>query len=143
MIIKIEYPPNIEQIRKVFEIPYEACFTYGDVLYNPNGGEVDTALMKHEETHARQQKEIGVDKWWKLYLAYRDFRASQEVEAYQNQYKEQKKHTKDRNELNRYLTRLAKDLSSEMYGKVMTTTEARQVIRSVIPIKFDISKMLK
>lgn len=143
MKIVQDYPPNIEAIKKRFDVPYEACFTYGDTLYNPHGGAIDEALMKHEETHMRQQKKIGVEKWWEFYLGSRDFRLSQEIEAYQNQYREQKKYYKDRNKLNRYLQRLAQDLSSEMYGKIMTLSEARKVIRSDITMKFDLKALLK
>lgn len=143
MIIKYEKPPNYELISKSFDIPYEAVFTYGNVLYVPNGGEIDQALMKHEETHMSQQEKLGKDVWWNYYIKSRDFRLSQEVEAYQNQYAEKKKLTKDRNELNRYLNRLAMDLSSPMYGKIMTLTEARQAIRSLIPIRFDVRGLMK
>lgn len=143
MKILYEYPPNIEAIKQRFEVPYEAVFTYGDTLYVPHGGTIDKALMVHEETHMRQQKTIGKEVWWDWYLGSKDFRLSQEVEAYQNQYREQKKHIKDRNELNRYLQRLAQDLSSPMYGKIMTLTEARQAIRSDVTMKFDLKALLK
>lgn len=45
----------------------------------------DLALIAHEETHARQQKEFGWLKWWAKYLLSREFRMEMEVEAYQVQ----------------------------------------------------------
>ncbi len=141
MKIVIDYPPNIELIRATFKLHDGIVFCYGDTLFNPDNGPVDDALMAHEETHMRQQEEMGVERWWNYYLSSALFRVSQEVEAYQNQYKVFKKLLKDKNDLNRALHRIASDLSSEMYGKVMTLVEARKAIQEERPIRFDLSKL--
>ncbi len=140
MRIIISYPPNIDQIRKFFTLHKGIVFTYGDILYNPDNGFIDEALMVHEETHQRQQAEMGVEKWWALYLASADFRVSQEVSAYQNQFREQKKHIKDRNRLNSFLVSIAHALSGKMYGNVLSFSEALQAIKSLKPIVFDLTK---
>lgn len=142
MKIVKEYPPNYDEIAKKFTLHKGIVFTYGNILYNPDWGYIDEALIKHEETHMRQQAEIGVEKWWELYLLFADFRCSQEVEAYQNQYREIKKTVKDRNKLDKALRWLAMQLSHEMYGNVMTFQEARLAIKSEKLMKFDVNSVL-
>lgn len=144
MKIVIEQPPNIADIRKMFTLQKGTCFTYGDTLYNPDNGPVDKAFIKHEETHTRQQTIPGMtpEKWWKLYLRSEEFRLSQEVEAYQNQYKEQKKHIKNKNQLDMYLRALARDLSGPMYGSIVPFMMALETIKSGVKIPFNLSVVL-
>lgn len=130
MKIVKDYPPNIEQIKKVLEPAKGALFTYGDTLYCPTNPElIDIPLMAHEETHSRQQEVMGVDKWWGKYLEDVDFRLSQEIEAYKVQYREAKKFIKDRNVLSDFLRNLASALSSPMYGGVVGVSEAMRLIK--------------
>lgn len=129
MKIVIEQPPILEIAKAVFDIPKNAVFTYGDTLYNPQGGHVDEHLMRHEETHTRQQG-IDPDGWWKRYVSDPEFRLSQEVEAYHNQYMSFCKTNKDRNNQTRFLMRLAKDLSSPMYKLGVSMHSSMQMIRS-------------
>lgn len=136
MKIIYEYPPNIDKIRMFFDLHPGIVFTWGNILYNPDHGPVDKALMKHEETHERQQAKIGIEVWWTMYLTSADFRVSQEVEAYQNQYKAQKHHIKDRNQLDQFLRAIAKDLSGPMYGCILTFDQAMRAIQSPQPIVF-------
>lgn len=130
MKIIIDYPPNIEQIKKanVFELRPTCVFTYGDTIYNPGGGEITPDLEVHEETHYMQQ---GGDpeKWWNKYLADPEFRLKQEVEAYRNQYREFIKTTRDRNIIFQFVRRIAGDLASPLYGSVVTYFEAVDLIK--------------
>ncbi len=142
MILKHEYPPNIELIKRRFTIHDGVVFTYGDTLYIPSGGVPTQDLIIHEETHAKQQKEFGVDEWWSFYFISDPFRTAMEIEAYQNQYKYLKSKIKDRNRLNRYLVRLAQDLSSDIYGNILTFADAKQAIKSK-PVEFDFSSFKK
>ncbi len=131
-----DFPPNVEEIRKVFKFGKNTVFAYDDNIYNPSGIFIDPSLLEHEKTHLLQQQNCGVDRWWKRYLTERAFRASQEIPAYQNQYNELKKHIKDRNKLFRYVVELAKDLSGETYGNLMTFNEALEIIREKDLITF-------
>ncbi len=144
MIIKQEQPPNIEEIKTFFTLSKGTAFTYGNVLYNPDNGPIDVAFIVHEATHQRQQTTAPMtpEKWWHVYLRSEEFRLSQEVEAYQNQYKEQKKHVKDKNQLNSYLQALARDLSGPMYGSIISSERAKEVIKSGQKIPFDLSVVL-
>ena len=123
-----DFPPNIEKIRERFRLVSNAVFTYGDTLYNPKGGFIDDALWAHEETHSRQQKKIGTEKWWGQYLKDPSFVLSQESEAYLNQYQFAKKTIKNREELSSFARRLAKDLSSSLYGNCVSFSEAYHLI---------------
>ena len=138
MIIKIEPPPNYDKLKAVFTLHKGIVFTYGDVIYNPDGLKINRPLLKHEETHFEQQKKYGVEDWWDRYMMQTAFRLSQEIPAFQAQYKEAKKKLKDKNWQYRYLLQLAGQLSSELYGKLITFEEAKNAIQKDEPFAFDI-----
>ena len=125
MEIKKEYPPNIEEIKKHFNLRSDVIFTYGDTLYTPSGGYINKPLMLHEETHSRQQAEMGVDKWWKKYIEDVDFRLEQELEAYKNQINAfNKNNKKNRVKCVMFLNDIARDLSGGLYGNIISFEEA-------------------
>ena len=137
LIMKIsrEYPPNIETIKARFQLNSRVCFTYGDTIYNPGGGKITDDLMVHEETHMIQQDGQPL-WWWAKYIEDDEFRLSQEVEAYANQYQYYKKNRctkpngKIRKErLDKFLYKIAKDLSSPIYGGIITVSDAKALIR--------------
>ena len=123
-----EQPPFYDELGKTFRLSEGTIFTFGDVIYNPSGNPISKPLYKHEEQHSKQQGG-NPKEWWARYIKDPDFRLSQEVSAYQVQYKESKKHIKDRNELHRYLRRLASDLSSPLYGDCISFSEAYDAIK--------------
>lgn len=130
MDIVNSFPPNIEEIRKVFDLTgKKPVFSYGKILYVPYGGHIDEPLMKHEMTHAKYQLEMGVEEWWNAYLNNRQFRLDQEIEAYQVQYREYCKLVKDRERRFRFLNHVASDLASPMYGNIVTREEAIKLIK--------------
>lgn len=123
-----KYPPNIEEIRKRFDIKGRAVvFTYGDILYAPDSSEISEDLMVHEETHSMQQS-TGVKEWWDRYYVDKEFRLEQELEAYRNQYQWAKENL-NRHYKRRLLKRIAGDLSSELYGGIVSTEEAIKLIK--------------
>lgn len=133
-------------MRIVYELPparvYKACvkqfgvsfddgvvWTYGDTIhtkYPINDG----SLIEHECTHIKQQKKIGVIEWWDKYLEDEEFRFTQELEAYQAQWKWIKKNVKGRNDQFKMLTKIARDLSGTMYGNLITYQEALTKIKN-------------
>lgn len=133
-----DYPPNIEDIRRVCAPKSNTIYTYGETIFNPNGGFIDKHLLAHEATHTKQQ---GNDpaSWWKRYLVDTDFRFVQELEAYQVQYQSYCQEEKDKNKRVRFLARLAYDLASPVYGSICKPQEAREAISS--GIEFQINKM--
>ena len=143
MKIRNEYPPNIEMIKKVFDLTAKhPIYAFYPDIYNPEGQQIDVPLLAHEMVHLDQQKEIGVLNWWDRYLNNPAFRASQEILAYQTQYLTAKKYNKDRNKLFNYAKLLALDLSCEMYGKCLTFSEALEAIQSTKNYQFEISNVI-
>lgn len=133
------YPPNYEEIAKAFNIRGNTniVFTYGNKLFVPNGRPVDKYLLKHEETHARQQTAVGPEHWWKQYLVDPSFRFTNELEAYREQYRSMS----DLPFATRvgYLEHITNDLAGEMYGGLVTVAEAKAAITEGIVLKRPVS----
>ncbi len=129
-----ERPPIYDEANKLFgleEHGYKAVFTYGDTCYNPSGCEIDSFLIRHEETHMEQQDANGdvAAMWWKRYIQDPEFRVDQEAEAYGAQYKLYTQQERRRDMRAQYLWGLAKMLSGPMYGKAISHSEAMKAIR--------------
>src|SRR5262249_17898730 len=83
-----DFPPNYDSIKVALpNCPVQAIFSYGDIIYNPSGRDIPTDQIKHEEIHAEEQKKIGMDSWWALYLQDPEFRLTEEIKAYGEQFK--------------------------------------------------------
>lgn len=149
MEVSIQYPPNYDIIITAIPAVDEdknAIFCYGDTIYNPHNRELTQDLHIHESVHARQQKEIGIDEWWRLYLTDKQFRLEQEIQAYGEQFayvkevieeadrqakKEGKKLSAGKNNLIQIgLERMAEALSSPTYGSILSRAEAGSKIRN-------------
>jgi macrodomain Ter protein organizer (MatP/YcbG family) len=102
-------------------------FAWGDTIYCKE--DITQDMMEHEATHLLQQEPMGVDAWWDKYMEDDAFRLSQEVEAYRNQYLFIQKHIKDRNALTVYKHKIAKQLSSSIYGNICTYNEALDLLK--------------
>jgi hypothetical protein len=118
-------PPVWEKATTLLGADERAIFTWGDTIYVPSGDTIDAALIAHETVHSAQQGIIGVDAWWKKYFEDSSWRSSQEIPAYQAQYKVYCQTHKDRNDRARYLTRIAGFLSGKLYGQIVSFYEAR------------------
>lgn len=134
MKIKEENPPNFIEIIRVFGdlSKKKPCFCYGDVIYNPYRVEITPDLEIHEDTHRIQQGNLP-DIWWEQYLSDTNFRLSQEIEAYAKQYQfacklvdEIRGGAKMKKAI---LESIAKSLSGEMYGSIITYSQAETAIR--------------
>jgi hypothetical protein len=119
-------PPNYAEIAAALgPPPATAVFAYGDAVYVPAGGELPADLRVHEAVHLRQQAELGgPGPWWRRYLAEPAFRLEQELEAYRAQVASHP----DRASRRRCLARVARDLASPMYGRIVTVAAARRLI---------------
>jgi hypothetical protein len=91
-----EKPAIYEKCREKFGVDWDRgiVITYGEVIHSKNP--ISEDLKIHEETHIKQQSEIGTEKWWEMYFENKNFRLSQETEAYQNQVKFIRKNIKDK-----------------------------------------------
>ena len=130
MKIEIAYPPNIEKIKERFDLGNRTVvFTYGDTLYNPSGVTIPDHLIVHEQTHTKQQADPVA--WWDRYLEDDAFRLSQELEAYRNQYKFVKGTVNNKNIAFSFLLSVSKDLSSELYGNIISMNDAVKKIENL------------
>lgn len=131
MKIALTWPPNIATIRAALDISgVEPVFTYGDTIYNPYKHHIDAALMAHEETHERQQRDGGPDLWWQRYLDDPQFRAEQEIAAYRAQFRKLKKLRAKRDSLAMCLKDWAGNLAGPMYGGCVPYAVAMVRIKS-------------
>ncbi len=118
------YPPNYAEIAKRFPSVrgrQGVLFTYGDVIYNPSGGEVPIWLVAHEHVHVHQQhrhlltRQLNPVIWWHLYITNNEFRFEQELEAHKVELVEYANHERSQHRRERYLDRVASRLASPLY----------------------------
>lgn len=120
MIIIEDYPPNYKDIEIKFHPSPRTVFTWGDIIYNPNRVRIPKDLEVHESVHMKQQ--AGYPKmWWERYLVDPKFRLSQELEAYITQFRYYKKINKS---WMPFARRIAGDLSSSLYGYIISYSDA-------------------
>lgn len=132
MKIVVGKPPIWEEAHKHFRLDdSRTVYTYGDTLYNPGNSTISRDLMAHEATHADQQEGTGVAKlWWERYFIDKEFRFSQELEAYVNQYMVFCDDHHDRNVRARFLFQIARDLAGPTCGELITQAEAMKMIKA-------------
>lgn len=133
MQVVSERPPVADKIKEVFGLEYDdghIIVTYGENIH-VKGGYITNELFAHEVTHIMQQKEEGPIRWWLRYFVDKDFRLKQELEAYQNQYRYILDQMKDKNVRYKHLLFMAKCLSGQMYGNMMTPEEAVKLIKNI------------
>lgn len=129
MKIVIGPPPNIEDIRAVFDLSnQEPIFCWGDIIYNPHNIDVNEFLKVHEHVHSDQQSKTSPAAWWSEYLVDTEFRLRQELPAHRAEYRAFRARHKDRNLHARALHGIAERLSSPLYGSVITLKQAKKEI---------------
>lgn len=122
-------PPNFEQIAKAFRQAYRpgVMFAYDDAVYLPSGGEIPPQLICHEQVHLDRQKEIGVDKWWELYISNIHFRFEEELLAHIAEYKYFVDNA-SRQVRRHALKEIAKRLASPLYNNMISRNGAERAI---------------
>ena len=135
--VKQELPPNWQDIKKAFPIVEEAkdsennlrvVFTYAPYIYVPGGQRLPPDIYVHESIHLKQQ---GADpaSWWTKYLNDSVFRLEQELEAYGAQLA---MFNEAPNRVFEFMKdRLAQDISSEFYGRMIPFGIAASKIRRI------------
>ena len=135
MKISNEYPPVWKDLDEAFHLTEKGMkpvITYGDVIFNPFHLNLTPDLIEHEMVHGEQQSHnpVVAKLWYQRYIADKDFRLEQETQAFAKQYQTLCKQHKDRNKRTRLLSQLAGMLSGEMYGSIVTHSEAQRLIRN-------------
>ncbi len=126
-------PPNWDQIVTQFPIVASAesnvVFTFFPYIHVPGGQNLPPDMFVHESIHLRQQEAYpgGPQTWWDEYCSNDKFRLKQELEAYGAQL------ALYNHAPNRYFEfvkdKLAQDMSSEFYGRIISFGEAASKIR--------------
>jgi len=114
--------PLLKKYKKKFDISETTIFAYDNIIYA--NSQLPNHLIIHESTHFKQQEKYGLKKWVKKYLKNDEFRLEMEIEAYRNQVNS----IKDRNQRNRLKIKCCRDLSSSLYGNLLTFDEAMKII---------------
>lgn len=133
-----EFPPQhiYDRAKELFgdEVDFEkgTIFTYGWTIHIFHKDRLDTHLFHHESVHCRQQaKFASPDEWWEKYFTDKQFRKQQEIEAYTRQVRAIKKYVKDKNKRVMYIHYICKDISSSLYGNMMSLEEAQKMFNSI------------
>lgn len=129
--ISTDLPPNWDRIQK--EFPHsnkeETVVAYGGTIYSKYP--MSDHLIAHEKVHLEQQ-EGKPEAWWELYFTDKDFRLQQELEAYKKQIQFFKTQTGAKNnDLFKFKVKIAKDISSPLYGNMISFNEALQKFKEL------------
>lgn len=130
MTVSHEYPPNFDVIASVLPQARKpgVLFTYGNTIHNPSGRPLSSALLAHEETHARQQQG-GPGMWWRLYLTSIIYRYEQEREAHVAEYRAVLEGENNRNNRRAMFMIIATRLSGPLYGHMITLADAKKMLK--------------
>lgn len=124
-----EYPPNFEEIVKVFPFAKQpgVIFTYGSAIYAPKASvDLPFSLLVHEGVHSDRQ---GGDPktWWGKYLTDKDFRFEEELMAHIEEYKTFV--GESRNNRRMALKSIAQRLASPLYGNMVSMERAKKLLK--------------
>ena len=126
MKIITDRPPNYDAILKVFPFANrpQTIFAYAPDIYAPGGKKIPQAIIDHEYIHIMRQEEMGVEKWWELYLNDPEFRYVEELLAHRAEYRSLMAGATSRQHRRVILKETAKKLCSPLYGKMRTLPQA-------------------
>jgi hypothetical protein len=117
MEVRIERPPLWAEINAKFHVEGKpVLFSWGDIIYNPQGILIPPELVIHEMAHGERQLVPGVLAWWGEYLRDESFRYEEEVIAHRAELAFLSAKVTDRNSRNKLLVRTAARLTSPLYG---------------------------
>lgn len=119
---QVEFP-LLEEYKKYFAVDKNTIFALGEHIYTNN--DLTDDLLVHELVHLKQQEEMGVTEWVYDFLHDPEARLRFEVQAY----REQIKSIKDRNYRTKVLYQSAKNLSSALYGNIITNSQALELLK--------------
>ncbi len=129
MDVKIEIQRNfpfLKEYKEQFPITEGTIFVYKDTIYTNN--ELPYDVMLHEFKHLQQQAKIGAKKWIRQYLKSNKFRLEQELDAYKFQLSKVKE-TGDKDEYAHILIECCQNISSDLYGGIITYQEAIKLLK--------------
>jgi hypothetical protein len=116
--------PILERYKAAFDITDRTIIAYDKVIYCNE--QLPFHLEIHERRHLIRQEKQGVDEWVEKYINDKDFRLKEELIAY----KEQCASIPDRNLREKLRIMCAKDLSSPLYGSIISFQEALKLLHA-------------
>lgn len=125
-----EKPQIYSRLVKAFGINWNkgVIIAYGDTIHCK--WKLTQVKIVHEKTHLKQQSVIGVKEWWNKYIEDPQFRLLQEIEAYTNEIEWIKNNIYNMNERKALVDKIVLDLSSAMYGSIVTQEEAYRLLQT-------------
>lgn len=131
MKIVVGYPPLYDRIKARFPhiVGREVFFCWGDSIFNPTNAVIPPELIEHECVHMAQQRESGPEAWWIQYIDDASFRLAQEIPAHRAEFlRKIEMYGGNRANRRKYLSQIAKRLSSPLYGSMISLEGAKKVI---------------
>lgn len=110
--------PLLLEYAKEFKITDETIFALNEVIFTNYPLTPD--LLVHELRHLEQQREVGLSEWVYDFLHNPEKRLEYEIDAYKTQLKS----IKDREKRNKVRIQSARNLSSDLYGNIITYQDA-------------------
>lgn len=128
MSILISEPPIYDRLVEKFNVSMDNGLI---IAYYPNihcRFEIPELKRIHESIHLARQKDMGVEFWWDLYLSNEQFRLEEELLAYGAEIKAIRELDIDRNNRRFLLNEIYTNLSSSMYGNLLTKEQAKEIL---------------
>lgn len=115
--------PKLEEYKKHFKVTEKTIFAYDNCIYT--NYELPTDILIHEIQHLKQQERDGLEFWLTNYLNDTNYRLKQETDAYRVQLAS----IKDRNLRAKIRIESSKNLSSDLYGGIISNEEALNILK--------------
>ena len=111
----------------------DVVFAWGDKLYNPYELAIPGHILAHEAVHGGRQgsREPEIRDWWKQYMESHAFRFAEELAAHRAEYIHLMRNA-PRKQRRSALKQVAERLSSPLYGRMVSPSQARKVIAAAL-----------
>lgn len=127
-----DFPPLYDAIDAAFHVRGRAgvIYSFGDVIYCPDGKPIPPEYLAHEAVHGRRQGSGPmVLDWWRRYIDDPKFRLAEEIPAHVAEYRWLLEHG-NRGERRAAANAVAARLSSPLYGRMIGRSTALHMLRS-------------
>lgn len=128
VVVVHEPPPIYEELVREFNIDWESgvIIAWNGKVYTKDT--LDPQKVIHELVHLDEQKKMGNEAWWQLYIENQQFRLDQEVMAMKAEIRFLRKYIKDREAVFRMIREIVLSLSSPMYGNIIDQKGAYRLL---------------
>lgn len=135
MKLLYEKPPLYGEIAAAFPaiIGRQVFFAWGKVIYAPHRPkELPPNIEVHEMAHGVRQLAVGIEDWWRKYIADAQFRLDEELIAHAAEYDKLCQMEPSRRERRGNLAILASKLANPIYGGMIGKAEAKARLRDAV-----------